>query len=99
MGTGASRDSLIDLETSQISALRDALLAQHAHLVRRIAQHLFRRRAYVDVQDLIKVGMLGLEEAMQEYRPNAVYDFEAFASTFIRRAMLQFVRRANWSAR
>lgn len=77
--------------------LRDTLLAEHAHLVRHIAHRLFRRRTYVDVDDLIEAGMVGLEEAMRGHERHTAQGFEAYASTFIRAAMLEFVRKANWS--
>jgi DNA-directed RNA polymerase specialized sigma subunit len=85
-------------DSGEMCALRDTLLAEHVHLVRHIAHHLFRRRAYVNVDDLIEAGMTGLDEAMSRYGHNTGETFEAFASNFIRRAMLAFVRKANWSS-
>jgi DNA-directed RNA polymerase specialized sigma subunit len=85
------------IDSGEMCALRDALLAEHIHLVRHIAHHLFRRRSYVDVDDLIEAGMVGLDEATRVYEHDSVKDFEAFASILIRRAMLEFVRRENWS--
>jgi DNA-directed RNA polymerase sigma subunit (sigma70/sigma32) len=84
-------------DSDEICAPRGALLAEHVHLVRQIADHLFRRRTYVNLDDLIDAGMVGLDEAMRGYEHESVEDFEAFASIFIRRAMLEFVRKANWN--
>jgi DNA-directed RNA polymerase specialized sigma subunit len=85
-------------DSGEVSALlRDTLLAEHVHLVRHIAHRLFRRRTYVDIDDLIKVGMIGLEEAIRRHKHHTAKGFEAYASTFIRAAMLEFVRKANWS--
>jgi RNA polymerase sigma factor for flagellar operon FliA len=84
-------------DSGEMVALRDDLLAAHVHLVTHIAHRLFRRRAYVDVDDLIEAGMVGLDQAMRGYKNDTAGDFEAFASNFIRRAMLEFVRKANWS--
>lgn len=85
-----------DAGSGDMCALGDTLCAENAQLVRQIAHHLFRRRAYVNVDDLIEAGMVGLEEAMREYGHDTAEDFEPFASTFIRSAMLEFVRKANW---
>jgi hypothetical protein len=80
-------------------ALRDTFLAEHAHLVRHIAHHLFRRPTYIDVADLIEAGMVGLSDAMSGQARHNAKDFDAYATTLIRAAMLEFVRKSNWSAR
>ena len=78
---------------------REALLLSHADLVRRIAYHLFQRRNYVDVDDLIQAGMVGLREAIRGHRHHAAGSIEAYASVRIRGAMLDFVRKSDWSLR
>jgi RNA polymerase sigma factor for flagellar operon FliA len=95
-GQRADRAAIV-ADSGEACALRDTHLAEHAHLVRQIAHHLFRRRTYVNVDDLIEAGMVGLDEAIRGCESNTVDDFEAFASTFIRRAMLRFVRNENWN--
>jgi RNA polymerase sigma factor for flagellar operon FliA len=77
----------------------NALLLMHTDLVRRIAYHLFRRRHYVDVDDLIRAGMLGLLEAIQWYGHETAGAFQGYASDCIRQAMLEFVRESDWSPR
>jgi len=47
-------------ESRKLEPRREALLLSRAELVRRIAYHLFRRRNYVDIDDLIQAGMGGL---------------------------------------
>lgn len=84
-------------EVGELAARQDALLSGHTDLVRRIAYHLFRRRNYVDVDDLIEAGMVGLREAMRGHERDSAEVFEAYASVLIRGAMLDFVRRSDWS--
>jgi RNA polymerase sigma factor for flagellar operon FliA len=86
-------------ESKKLAPQREALLLSHAGLVRRIAYHLFQRRNYVDVDDLIQVGMVGLRAAIVGYGHDAGGSFEAYASVRIRGAMLDFVRKSDWSLR
>ena len=47
---------------------RDALIRQHAPLVRRIAQHMIAKLPpNVELDDLIQVGMIGLADALSRY--------------------------------
>jgi RNA polymerase sigma factor for flagellar operon FliA len=84
-------------ESKKLAPQREALLLCHAGLVRRIAYHLFQRRNYVDVDDLIQVGMVELRAAIVGYGHDAAAPFEAYASVRIRGAMLDFVRKSDWS--
>lgn len=76
------------------------LLREHAGLVRKIAWHLKGRLpASVDLNDLIQVGMIGLLEAARNYVPTREVQFEAFAAIRIRGAMLDELRRTDWTPR
>ena len=86
-------------ESRKLAARHEALLREHSGLVRRIAHHLFRRRHYVNVEDLIQAGMVGLLEAIRGHRLDTPGSFEAYASVQIRGAMLDFVRTSDWSLR
>lgn len=77
----------------------EALLLMHAGLVRSIAYHLFRRRHYVDVDDLIRAGMVGLREAIRWYGHETARAFQGYATVCIRAEMLDFVRESDWSPR
>ena len=78
----------------------DALVNKHATLVKRIAYHLVNRLAgNVDVDDLIQAGMIGLLEAAGNYEPAKGANFETFAGIRIRGAMLDEVRRSDWTPR
>jgi RNA polymerase sigma factor for flagellar operon FliA len=78
----------------------DELVVKHATLVKRIAYHLVNRLAgNVDVDDLIQAGMIGLLEAAGNYEPSKGANFETFAGIRIRGAMLDEVRRSDWTPR
>jgi RNA polymerase sigma factor FliA len=78
----------------------DELVRQHAPLVRRIAYHLMGRLPpSVDVSDLIQAGMIGLLEAARNFTTGRNASFETFAGIRIRGAMLDELRRTDWTPR
>ncbi|GAB3789615.1 RNA polymerase sigma factor FliA [Dyella agri] len=86
------------LQLSRESA--DELVRRHAPLVRRIAYHLMGRLpASVDVGDLIQAGMIGLLEAARHFAHDKGASFETFAGIRIRGAMLDELRKADWTPR
>jgi len=79
---------------------KTALLEQHAVLVKRIAYHLLARLpASVQVDDLIQSGMIGLFEAANNFDNGKGASFETFAGIRIRGAMLDEMRRGDWTPR
>lgn len=77
-----------------------ALVEQYGPLVRRIAHHLLARLpSTVNVEDLIQSGMIGLLEAGASYDASRGASFETFAGIRIRGAMIDEVRRGDWSPR
>lgn len=73
---------------------------RHAKLIRRIAYHLLGRLpASVQIEDLIQAGMIGLLEAIKNYNPTQGASFETYAGIRIRGAMLDELRRGNWTPR
>jgi RNA polymerase sigma factor for flagellar operon FliA len=79
---------------------QDALVEQHTSLVRRIAFHLITRLPpSVQVDDLIQAGMIGLLEASGNYAPGHGASFETFAGIRIRGAMLDEIRKSDWTPR
>jgi len=76
------------------------IVSQHAVLVKRIAFHLINRMPdSVQVDDLIQAGMLGLLEASSNFNANQGASFETFAGIRIRGAMLDEVRKLDWTPR
>lgn len=77
-----------------------SLLEQHTVLVKRIAYHLLARLpASVLVDDLIQSGMIGLFEAANNFDNTKGASFETFAGIRIRGAMLDEIRRGDWTPR
>ncbi len=86
------------LQHSRVSG--DELVRQHAPLVRRIAYHLMGRLpSSVDVNDLIQAGMIGLLEAARHFATDRGATFETYAGIRIRGAMLDELRRTDWTPR
>ncbi|HWU76146.1 MAG TPA: RNA polymerase sigma factor FliA [Rhodanobacter sp.] len=78
----------------------DDLVCRHAPLVRRIAYHVMGRLpASVDVGDLIQAGMIGLLEASRNFAHDRGASFETYAGIRIRGAMLDELRRTDWTPR
>ncbi len=78
----------------------DALVRQHADLVRRIAYHLAGRLPpQVEVDDLMQAGMIGLLEAAQHFTTGRGASFETYAGIRIRGAMLDALRKLDWAPR
>ncbi|MBP8926619.1 MAG: RNA polymerase sigma factor FliA [Pseudomonadales bacterium] len=76
------------------------LVEEHGSLVRRIAHHLLARLpSSVNVEDLVQSGMIGLLEAAANYDASKGASFETFAGIRIRGAMIDEVRRGDWSPR
>ena len=76
------------------------LVERHAPLVKRIAHHLLARLPdSVQLEDLIQSGLEGLLEAANSYDAGKGASFETFAAIRIRGAMLDEMRRGDWSPR
>lgn len=78
----------------------DELVSQHANLVKRIAFHLLNRLPpSVQAEDLIQAGMIGLLEAARHYDASQGASFETYAGIRVRGAMLDEIRRSDWTPR
>jgi len=76
------------------------LVLKHADLVKRIAYHLVSRMPpNVEVDDLIQSGMMGLLDAAKHYSAEKGANFETYAGIRIRGAMLDEVRKSDWTPR
>ena len=75
-------------------------IIRHASLVKRIAFHLLNRLPpSVQVDDLIQAGMVGLLEASGNFNSGRGASFETFAGIRIRGAMIDEIRRSDWTPR
>lgn len=76
------------------------LVTQHVDLVKRIAHHLAARLpATIDVNDLMQSGMVGLLEAAGNFDASRGASFETYAGIRIRGAMLDDIRKHDWTPR
>ncbi len=81
-------------------AHREQLIKEFAHVIRAMAHRLaFRLPAYLDAEDLISVGTIGLMDAMEKYDPNREAKFKTYAEFRIRGAMLDEIRSMDWIPR
>ncbi len=81
-------------------ATQDDLIIENVALVKRIAQHLAARLpASVDIDDLLQAGMVGLLEAARNYDAGRGASFETYAGIRIRGAMLDDIRKHDWTPR
>jgi RNA polymerase sigma factor for flagellar operon FliA len=79
--------------------IQNRQLRQHRPMVARMAYHMVSRLpACVDVDDLIQVGMMGLNEAISRCEPSEG-DLERFAKLRIRGAMIDELRELDWASR
>lgn len=78
----------------------DALITEHAPLVKRIVYHMMGRLpSSVAADDLIQAGMIGLLEASRNYDPTQSASFETYAGIRIRGSILDEVRKNDWAPR
>jgi RNA polymerase sigma factor for flagellar operon FliA len=76
------------------------LVLAHLGLVKRVALHLKARiPAFMELDELIQVGMIGLLEASRAFDPVKGIEFENFAHSRVRGAMLDEVRRLSFLPR
>ena len=76
------------------------LITSHGPLVKRIAFHLLSRLPpSVQADDLIQAGMIGLIEASRNFDSEQGASFETYAGIRIRGAMLDEIRRTDWTPR
>lgn len=81
-------------------AHREQLIKEFAHAIRAMAHRLaFRLPAYLDAEDLISVGTIGLMDAMEKYDPKREAKFKTYAEFRIRGAMLDEIRSMDWIPR
>ncbi|MCP4633564.1 MAG: FliA/WhiG family RNA polymerase sigma factor [candidate division Zixibacteria bacterium] len=80
--------------------LRQKLLNEYLTLVRNVAGRMAMGFPnYVDVDDLISTGVIGLVEAAKNYDPDRGVKFETFAVPRIRGAILDELRALDWVPR
>ncbi|MBI3597955.1 MAG: sigma-70 family RNA polymerase sigma factor [Nitrospirae bacterium] len=75
-------------------------VTEFAPLIRFLAHRLaFRLPPYLDVDDLMNAGVIGLMDAVQKYDPMKETQFKTYAEFRIRGAMLDEIRSLDWVPR
>ncbi|MCW8884095.1 MAG: RNA polymerase sigma factor FliA [Motiliproteus sp.] len=76
------------------------MVERHAPLVKRIAHHMLARLpSSVILEDLVQSGMIGLLEAARKYDASKGASFETYAGIRIRGAIIDEVRKGDWTPR
>ncbi|MBD3610702.1 MAG: RNA polymerase sigma factor FliA [Gammaproteobacteria bacterium] len=85
----------------EIIALKEEDIVElYSTLVKRIAHHMaMRLPSYIQFDDLMQAGMIGLLEASRNFEEGHDASFETFAGIRIRGAMLDEIRKSDWSPR
>lgn len=79
---------------------REQMIKEFAHVVKAMAYRLaYRLPAYMDADDLVSVGIIGLMDAMDKYDPSREAKFKTYAEFRIRGAMLDEIRTMDWIPR
>jgi RNA polymerase sigma factor for flagellar operon FliA len=78
----------------------EALILENLGMVKRIAVHLKARiPPFMEVDELVQVGMIGLIEAARAFDPTKGVAFESYAHSRVRGAMIDEVRRLSFLPR
>ena len=84
----------------QVQNNSEALVMAHLGMVKRVALHLkVRLPPFMELDELIQVGMIGLLEAARAFDPVKGQEFENFAHSRVRGAILDEVRRLSFLPR
>jgi RNA polymerase sigma factor for flagellar operon FliA len=84
----------------RLDAERERVIREFAPVIRAMAHRLaFRLPAYLDAEDLVSVGVIGLMDAMGKYDPTREAKFKTYAEFRIRGAMLDEIRSMDWIPR
>ena len=82
------------------SKLKERLTEHYVHLVKLVAGRLgIYLNQYIDLDDLVGYGILGLIDAIDKFDPNKNVKFETYASLRIRGAILDAIRKLDWVPR
>jgi RNA polymerase sigma factor for flagellar operon FliA len=97
-------NNLATQQTRQISPAtdshRESIIKEFSHIVKAMAHRLaYRLPAYMDAEDLVSVGIIGLMDAMDKYDPGREAKFKTYAEFRIRGAMLDEIRSMDWIPR
>lgn len=89
-----------EYKSTKNQQIRDKLVMAYLKVVKYLAGRLsIRLPACMSQDDLESCGVLGLLEAIDRFDPEMGRDFESYAYSRVRGAMLDEIRRVNWVPR
>lgn len=78
----------------------EQFVLEHRHIVKKIALFIKRKLpSFIEFDDLLQSGLIGLLEAKQHYKPGTGASFETYASIRIRGAIIDSLRKDSWMSR
>ena len=84
----------------QVDNRHESLIMAHMPMVKRVAVHLKARiPPFMELDELVQVGMVGLIEAAHSFDPTKGHEFEHYALSRVRGAILDEVRRQSFLPR
>lgn len=93
-------DACLPESTALPEGNRDRLVLQHLPLVRAIAVRVYENLpVYVELDDLIHAGILGLFDAALKYDDNKQVTFQSYAKHRIKGSILDSLRDLDWASR
>ena len=94
------REIWIQYTNTHSVQLKEILTEHYVHLVKLVAGRLgIYLNQYIDIDDLVGYGVLGLIDAIDKFDPNKNVKFETYASLRIRGAILDAIRKLDWVPR
>ncbi|WP_233204875.1 RNA polymerase sigma factor FliA [Limnohabitans sp. 15K] len=80
----------------EVGNQHESMILAHMPMVKRVAVHLKARLPpFMELDELVQVGMVGLIEAARSFDPTKGFEFEHFALSRVRGAILDEVRRQS----
>ncbi len=90
----------IDYYAEQTELELHQFVVKHQQLVKRIALHIKRRLpSFIELDDLLQAGFIGLLEARTNFKSDMKTSFETFAGIRIRGAIIDSLRKNSWGTR
>lgn len=87
-------------ENTETSAVTSEFLDEHYDLVKKIVWQIKRKLpSFIDIDDLMQAGFIGLIQAKQNYQTDKEASFKTYASIRIQGAIIDEVRRISWGGR
>lgn len=90
----------LEYSKSRDATIKTMLTEHYVYLVKLVAGRLgIYLNQYIDIDDLVGYGILGLIDAIDKFDPDKNVKFETYASLRIRGAILDAIRKLDWVPR